>query len=134
MLKKLIDINKKYFAMIAFFSVLLCSFWGLEYDTVSHGTGSFPLNSDSYVSQVANLDEIISSEEISVSTSQAAFIRQLSTRKSSAGLFEIDSFVNDMLPTLYFVFLAFMSLYRNSSSSSHRFIIRYIHNKDGQKA
>ena len=80
------------------------------------------------------LDEFISSKEISVSTSEAAIAQQLSTRRNSVSTFG-SGFLVALLPlALGLLFLACMLLYCNSTSCSQRYIIRYIHNKDGQKA
>ena len=126
----------KYLCSIILLSVVLCSFWGLGNSTISYGTDKNLYEQISCVSQGTNVDEIIRSEEISVSTSQAAIVRQLSTRKSSVSLMVLYILLNAILATLLFFSFSFSfsGLYYCASSSSHRFIITYIHNKDGQKA
>ena len=119
---------------IILLSVVLCSFWGLGNSTISYGTDKNLYKQISCVSQETNVDEIIRSEEISVSTSQAAIVRQLSTRKSSVSLMVLYILLNAILATLLFFSYSFSGLYCYAASSSHRFIITYIHNKDGQKA
>lgn len=119
---------------IILLSVVLCSFWGLGNSTISYGTDKNLYEQISCVSQETNVDEIIRSEEISVSTSQAAIVRQLSIRKSSVSLMVLYILLNAILATLLFFSYSFSGLYCCVSSSSHRFIITYIHNKDGQKA
>ena len=119
---------------IILLSVVLCSFWGLGNSTISYGTDKNLYEQINCVSQETNVDEIIRSEEISVSTSQAAIVRQLSTRKSSVSLMVLYILLNAISATLLFFSFSFSGLYCFASSSSHRFIITYIHNKDGQKA
>ena len=119
---------------IILLSVVLCSFWGLGNSTISYGTDKNLYEQISCVSQETNVDEIIRSEEISVSTSQAAIVRQLSTRKSSVSLMVLYILLNAISATLLFFSFSFSGLYCCAYSSSHRFIITYIHNKDGQKA
>ena len=71
---KINDKKKKYMTFILFFTVLLCSFLGIEYDTVYENMPA-SMGEVSHVSIndfESILDEFISSKEISVSTSEAA--------------------------------------------------------------
>ena len=133
---KINDKKKKYMTFILFFTVLLCSFLGIEYDTVYENMPA-SMGEVSHVSIndfESVLDEFISSKEISVSTSEAAIAQQLSTRRNSVSTFG-SGFLVALLPlALGLLFLACMLFCCNSTSCSQRYIIRYIHNKDGQKA
>ena len=93
---------------IILLSVVLCSFWGLGNSTISYGTDKNLYEQISCVSQETNVDEIIRSEEISVSTSQAAIVRQLSTRKSSVSLMVLYILLNAISATLLFFSFSFV--------------------------
>lgn len=132
--KQLIDRHMKFISVLMFTVVFLCSFFGFGIDNNSYGNIDHPFRNNSYISLATNLDEIISSEEITAGVSQVTLFRQLSTRKNSVDSIVI-YFINSCLtPTLFLAFLAFMNLYETVSNSSNRFIISFIHNKDGQKA
>lgn len=125
--------NMKFISVLMLTVVLLCSFYGFELDVTSYKDSDVPISNFSYVSKVSNLDEVISTEEITAGVSQAALIRQLSTRKNSVDSFAI-YFMSICLNSLLFLaFLAFLNLHDNHINSSDRFTIRYIHDKDGQK-
>lgn len=134
MLRKILGQNKKYFAVMAVIFVLICSFSGLDSDTPWYYANGNPPGQSTLVSQVLDFAEILCTPETSVSASPAAFLRQLSSRKHSTGSFAMNVYVPCIPPVPAIVFLFFMRLHRRSDCSSHRFIIRYIHNKDGQKA
>lgn len=126
--------NMKFISVLMLTVVLVCSFCGYELDVTSYKDSDVPISNFSYVSKVSNLDEVISTEEITAGVSQAALIRQLSTRKNSVDSFAI-YFMSICLNSLLFLaFLAFLNLHDNQINSSDRFTIRYIHDKDGQKA
>ena len=128
MLRKIHGQNKKYFAVLATIFVLICSFSNLESDTPRFYANGNPLSQSTLVSQVLDFEEILCTPETAVSSSPAAFLRQLSSRKHSTGSFTMNAYV------LCILVLFFMRLQRRSDCSTHRFIIRYIHNKDGKKA
>lgn len=126
--------SKKFICFIAILSVLFCSFLGMGNGNVSVSDGTAPLNPVSYVSSDMNLDVVMNVEEISTSSSQAAMIRQLSTRRSSVSLLVVYTLLNIILPTLFFILFSLHNLCTYAESESHRLIITFIHNKDGQKA
>lgn len=126
--------SKKFICLIAIFSVFFCSFLGMGNGNVSVSDGTAPLNPVSYVSSDMNLDVVMNVEEISTSSSQAAMIRQLSTRRNSVSLLVVYTLLNVILPTLFFILFSLHNLCTYAESKSHRLIITFIHNKDGQKA
>ena len=132
-MRKLAD-SKKFICLIAIFSVFFCSFLGMGNGNVSVSDGTAPLNPVSYVSLDMNLDVVMNVEEISASSSQTAVIRQLSTRRSSASLLVVYTLLNVILPALFFILFSLHKLCTYAESKSHRLIITFIHNKDGQKA
>ena len=134
MLRKILGQNKKYSAVMAVIFVLICSFSGLDSDTSRYYSNGNPLSQSTLVSQVLDFAEILCTPETSVSASPAAFLRQLSSRKHSTGSFAVNAYVHCIPPVLAVAFLFFIRLHRNCACSTHRCIIRYIHNKDGQKA
>lgn len=131
-MRKLAD-SKKFICLIAIFSVFFCSFLGMGNGNVSVSDGTAPLNPVSYVSSDMNLDVVMNVEEISASSSQTAVIRQLSTRRNSAGLLVVYTLLNVILPALFFILFSLHNLCTYAESKSHRLIITFIHNKDGQK-
>ena len=134
MLRKIHGQNKKYFAVLAVIFVLICSFSDLESDTPRFYANGNPLSQSTLVSQVLDFEEILCTPETAVSSSPAAFLRQLSSRKHSTGSFTMNAYVLCIPPLPAIVVLFFMRLQRRSDCSTHRFIIRYIDNKDGKKA
>lgn len=126
--------NMKFISVLMLTVVLLSSFCGFGADFTSYKNSDVPMSNFSYVSKVSNLDEVISTEEITAGVSQVALIRLLSTRKNSVDSIAI-YFMSICLNSLLFLaFLTFLNLHDNQINSSDRFIIRYIHDKDGQKA
>ncbi len=126
--------NMKFISAWMLTVVLLCSLCGFGGDFTSYKDSDVPISNLGYVSKTSNLDEVISTEEITAGVSQVALFRQLSIRKNS-----VDTIANYFMSIclnslLFFAFLAFLNLHDNQINRSDRFIVRYIHNKDGQKA
>ena len=125
---------KKHLSIILVFLTILCSFVGFRNDNTLCSTNESPFEKNTYVTNETNLYEVIGPEEISGSTYHAAIIRQLSARKNAVSMLVIHILLDNMLPTLFLFVFFISSLYCYAQSSSHRFIINFIHNKDGQKA
>lgn len=120
--------------VLVFFSVWLCSFLGLGYCTQPYGSDYVPQGQSSFLSLATNPDEIICAGEESESTVYAVILRQHSTRRTGESSLRPVFLFKELTPALLILFFVFLSLHDNSFFSSHTYIIRYIHDKDGQKA
>lgn len=134
MVNKAISRNRKTLSCFVFFTILLYSFFGLRNDVVIEQDGDVSLGQCSFVSQTATVNEVVCSEKTLRSSSQTVLQRQLKFQKKSANFDNGSVFIQIMLPTFLGFFLSIMSLYYCIINSSHRFVIQFIHNKDGQKA
>lgn len=126
--------SRKCSSKIVILFLLLCFFWGLNNDNQIKITGSTNSSQTGYINEAVGLSEIIGSEEISVSTSQAVSFRQLSSKKSSNVFYEISLVVIITITFLFIAFLAFISICADNIVFSHIHILDYIHKKDGQKS
>lgn len=134
MVNKAISRNRKTLSWFVFFTILLYSFFGLRNDVVIEQGGDVSLGQCSFVSQTATVNEVVCSEKTLRSSSQTVLQRQFKFQKKSANFDNGSVFIQIMLPTFLGFFLSIMSLYYCIINSSHRFVIQFIHNKDGQKA
>lgn len=124
----------KHFVFAMILSVLLCSFLEVNTENIVSNAANHLGGQLGYVTQVNDFDELISPEEILGHTSQSAIVRQICVRRYADHSFGTDLAVG--LLVLVPVCIAF--LYRTFGYSclncSQKFILRFIHNKDGQKA
>lgn len=126
-------IRKHILSCVLIFAILSCSFWGIRDTLTVFGNSSLSSSHNNYAVNTSDLSEFICSEEISPSASQASLVRLFSLRKHQTDTvgFYFSVFLYPFIA--YLISLAFLSLCHNSDNYSHRFIMKYIHNKDGQK-
>lgn len=131
--KNKMDSHAKSIAVLLLLTVLFCSFLGLEPDVVNYGTSALPLSVNGYFSQRMNLDELICSEEISAS-SQKLLLRQGEAKKRSIRTMNPDVVFYEELSVGFFVPVLLFCFLFDTGGTIHQYIIRYIHNMDGQKS
>lgn len=135
--------NKKFIALMMLLTVLLCSFLGIEYDMTGSKVSLIQSAPESNMSEhrtSASMDELVvhiidnKNSVLDEYTSETAIARQLSTKRSGVNTFRGLYIVVFILCALSLLFLTSIYLYSGRICCSQRYIIRYIHNKDGQKA
>ena len=85
-------------------------------------------------SSIVDVDEFDYSDSTIQSSTQAVFGRQLKCQKRNTGLVSHTFLVRIWMPALFLVFLIILNLFCFVRNCSDRFIIWFIHNKDGKKA
>ena len=124
---------KKFISSILSFAVIFCALFGFHYEVRGEEENTIPIACNSLSEQLPELTEILRSEEITSSALWAVFIKQSSTRKVTGALPGVSVLINTVVPVISVSFLSFLHLGTDRLEGSHRFIMEYIHQKDGQK-
>ena len=124
--------RRKYSIMILV--VLLLSFLGVRAEMVYDCDDYAPFKQCCFDSPASSLNEIICSEESLQSTTQSVLQRQVRLQKKSVGCIVKYIFSGIDMPTFLELSISILGLYYFISNCSHRFVIKFIHNKDEQKA
>lgn len=127
------DYNRKITSVVMVFAIILCSFFCFEYNKI-YDDCSFSLTGDcSFDSSSDDYDEITSSEELSLSSLHTALTRRLSGRKSTFNSVSFDAITGcvALISSLILIISFFHEVL--AINYSHKFIMNYIHAKDGQK-
>ena len=124
---------RRWISLIVLLFILSCSFFGGIYNAYSCADETNVIGQEEYLSQVGEISQCIS-EENRIVTSQLGMLRQLVIRKNLyAGT--IWNLSGDLKTKEIIVSLmAFLVISIGTANRSQKFIIHYIHNKDGQKA
>lgn len=132
MQNKLSGENRKYFSLLFAFVLLLCSFFSVNNDNIVNLSDYSSQETAKHISQEYSVVLIAHAEEIS--STQSLFGRHFSSGKS--GLDNSRFFGNVFLyiGNIFLVFWTFHILTTGNINLSQKFIIRFIHDKDGQKA
>lgn len=120
------------FAMVL--SVLLCSFLEVDTGNIVSNAGNSLGGHLGYVTQVNEVDELISPEEILGNASQSAIVRQIFVRRYSDHSFGTDLAVGFLVLAPICIAFLYGTFGYSCLNCSQRFILQFIHNKDGQKA
>ena len=125
--------NKRWIAGIVLFFMLSCAFSGAIYHAYSCIDETNAIGQEEYLSQVGEISQCIS-EKNRITTSQLAMLRQLNIRRNQS-LYFVWSVLSEIktLDVLLWL-MVFFILFIGTANRSQKFIIHYIHNKDGQKA
>lgn len=124
---------KRWISMMVLFFILSFSFFGGTYNAYSCVDETNVIGQEEYLSQVGEISQCIS-EENRIVTSQLGMLRQLVIRKNlfSGIIWNLsgDLRTQEIILSL----MAFLVISIGTANRSQKFIIHYIHNKDGQKA
>lgn len=131
---RIINHNRKKCSFIVILSIVLFSFFGLNFEVVHDKNADAPLNQYYIDAQITSVNEFVCSEEALQSATRTVLQRQVKLQKKSAGCNAGCLFYSSEMPTFYRRFKSILGLHYFISNCSHRFVIRFIHNKDGQKA
>lgn len=134
--------RKKFITIMMILAVLLCSFLGVEYDMTENKVSLVQTvpDSSSLQKSPASMGDVAvhiidnKNSVLDEYTSETAIARQLSTKRSGVNTLRGLYIVAFILWVLSLLFLTSIYLYPSSICCSQRYIIRYIHNKDGHKA
>lgn len=126
--------NKKAYGMFFIVIILVYSLFGITGDYNIDRSASSLQSKYCNRSSVVNVYELNYSENTIQSSPQTVLGRQVKMQKRNVGLSNYDFYVLSLLPIFFLVFLSFWNLYHFVRNCSYRFIIQFIHNKDGKKA
>lgn len=126
--------NRILFNLLILFAILLYSFFGNTDDILAEYGGDSLLEQFCYVSLTTTFSDLECPDDSLYSISQAVFERQLRYQRKITEFGNGGLYIETILPVFLLIFLSIMNLCCFVRNSSHRFVIRFIHNKDGQKA
>ena len=124
---------KKWIAGIVLLFLLSCAFSCGIYNAYSCMDESNTIGQEEYLSQVEEIFQCIS-EENRVNTSQLSMLRQLIIRRGYDIGLAWNGLNETMTLDILLLLTVFLILFIGTANRSQKFIIHYIHNKDGQKA
>lgn len=130
--KKLLYNRKKYSVIILSFVIL--SLFGAKIDFSMVGSADTPISQSCFDAQELPVNEIVCAQSFLHSTAQSVLQRQTKLQKKTVGCNVEFLFAAIDLPAFFVISISILSLYYFISNCSHRFVLRFIHNKDGQKA
>ncbi len=126
--------RRKSISFFLLFTMLFYSFFELTGNIHIEQVVGVPSDRHSQMDSVVKLNELVSSEQFVQSATQTVLERQLKSHKRNAGFYEGRLVVVLILPAFFLLFLLFLNLCCIVINCSHSFILRFIHQKDGQKA
>lgn len=125
--------NRKKYSVIIL-AILLFSFFSLMPEMAFDYNKAEILNQCYWDSQDSSVNETLYSQKSLQSATQTVLQRQTGFQKKIVGCSVQYIFSVIDLPIFFVLAISILSLYYFISNSSHRFVIHFIHNKDGQKA
>lgn len=130
------DMYKKYLSILILFTILSFSFGEcvLNQSAFLGINGTYPSGNQKYVADTLGQTEILDAEEITTVSFYTVIIRQLSSRKNNANFLNNLCVLAYYIPTIFLIFQIVLWLCLNISNNSHKYILRFIHSKDGKKA
>ena len=132
-MKSIVSTYSRNISIFILITVLLCSVFGPSYEVSMSRDTNVPVAHGIFTLHSSIISEIINVEEISDSTSQAAFLRQLYSRTSNYRYIWANITGIILAPVVLIALLAFLSLCTGNVKKTHRFIMDFIHKKDGKK-
>jgi hypothetical protein len=132
---KIIHKKRSFLSFIIFISLLFCALFGLQSESDFFGASKdISGHNPGYTFNIDNLVELVNAEELTLSATHIALIRQNEAGKNNIKSFGMDFIANIVLLQLIFTTFFLYNVYFDNILDSHRCIINYIHNKDGQKS
>ncbi len=125
--------NKKIFSIIIL-SFILLSLFATKTDFSQIGGADTPINQSCLDAQELSVNKIVCAQSFLRSAAQSVLQRQAKLQKKTVGCNVEFLFVTIDLPAFFVISISILSLYYFVSNCSHRFVIRFIHKQDGQKA
>lgn len=132
-MKSMVSTYSRNVSIFVLIAILLCSVFGPNYEVSMARDTKVPVAHGIFSLQFSSISEMINVEEISDSTSQAAFIRQLYSRTGNCRYIWANITGIILAPVVLIALLAFLNLCTDNVKKTHRFIMDFIHKKDGKK-
>ena len=135
MVKKITYLHRRYLSCFLLFAIALFSYVGYKPEnTAGYNDATAQLEQYSFVSCVEVYNEITVAKKTIQSSSQTALQRQPKIQRRGVGFCDGQVIALISTPTFFSQILLVLNLCIFVHNSSHRFVLRYIHDKDGQKA
>lgn len=132
---KTISLKRRFLNLIMLLSIVCYSFFGIS----SNLEKSFVKENEvplgySQSDAVVNLDHLAGAGELLQSSPKTELQSQLKVQSKSTTFQNWNICGIEPIYTVYLILLSFLSLCILVINNSHRFNLRFIHNKDGEKA